>query len=380
MDSPKKKILYVITKSNFGGAQRYVFDLATGISPQDYEVVVAFGGAGVLKQKLETAGISTRTIQNFTRDINLRKEFRAMGELAQIIREEKPDIVHLNSSKAGGTGAFIARILGVPKIVFTAHGWAFLEKRGIIWKSAIWFLSWITTILVHKLIVVSHNDYLHMHIPCASKKTSVIHTGVSSIHFLSQRKARASLCTPEIIDQHKDDFWLVSTSELTPNKNLHTALKAVEQFNATHMYKIFFILMGTGELAESLAHYVQIHNLETTVMFTGYVENAPNYLKAFDAFIMPSLKEGLPYGLLEAGLAGVPCIASRIGGIPEVITDKTSGILITPHTTVEIVSALSELVEHPEHAQQYTQKLKEKITTEFSLAEMLHKTEKIYRL
>lgn len=380
MTTTRKKILYVITKSNFGGAQRYVFNIVTNLSPQNYEVVVAFGGNGVLKQKLETAGVRTRTIQNFARDINLRKEFRAMGELAQIIREEKPDIVHLNSSKAGGTGALIARILGVPKIVFTAHGWAFLENRGIIWRSAVWLLSWITTILVHKLIVVSHNDYLHMHIPGASKKTSVIHTGVSSINFLTQREARASLYTPEIIDQHKDDFWLVSTSELTPNKNLHMALKAVEQFNATHTRKVFFTLMGTGELAESLAQYVQTHHLETTVMFTGYIENAPNYLKAFNAFIIPSLKEGLPYGLLEAGLAGIPCIASRIGGIPEVITNKITGILITPYTIVEIVSAFSELVEHPEHVQQYTQKLQEKITTEFSLAEMLHKTENVYRL
>ena len=378
MDNPKKKILYVITKSNFGGAQRYVFDLATGISPQDYEVVVAFGGAGVLKQKLETAGIRTRTIQHFARDINLRKEFRAMGELAQIIREEKPDIVHLNSSKAGGTGAFIARILGVPKIVFTAHGWAFLEKRGIIWKSTVWFLSWITTILVHRVIVVSHNDYLHMHIPCASKKTSVIHTGVSSIHFLTQREARASLCTPEIIDHHKDDFWLVSTSELTPNKNLHTALKAVEQFNATHTRKIFFTLMGIGELAKSLAHYVQTHHLETTVMFTGYVENAPHYLKAFDAFILPSLKEGLPYGLLEAGLAGVPCVASCVGGIPEVIDDEESGLLINPKDATSVVHALSKIITSPKHAQKYAESLQKKVAHDFALSAMLTKTENIY--
>ena len=375
----KIKILFVITKSNFGGAQRYVFDVATSLPFQNYEVVVAFGGAGVLKEKLKTAGIKTRTIKNFERTVNLRKEWGAMFELATIIREEKPDIVHLNSSKAGGTGAFVARLLRVPHIVFTAHGWAFLENRGIISKSAIWFFSWMTALLAHKVIVVSRNDEIHMHMPCVSKKTSVIHTGISPIPFLTKTEARISLFSREIIEQHKDDFWLVSTSELTPNKNLHTALTGVSEYNATRTRKIFFTLIGTGELVESLMQYVKEHQLENAIMFAGYVEDAPLYLKAFDAFILPSVKEGLPYGLLEAGLAGIPCIASHRGGIPEVIEQRTSGILVDPHTPTEIVHALSELIEQEEPIQQYTQKLQKKIATEFSLAEMLRKTERVYR-
>lgn len=374
----QQRILYVITKSNFGGAQRYVFDLATGISSQDYEVVVAFGGNGILKEKLQSAGIKTRTIQNFERDIGFVKEIRALFELAQIIREERPDIIHLNSSKAGGSGALVARILSVPHIIFTAHGWAFLEKRGIVWRSVIWFFSWFTALLAHSIIVVSQTDYTCMHMPWVSKKTTRVHTAVPPIHFLPQTEARTSLFTPLVIAQHKNDFWLASTSELTPNKNLLTALQAVKVFNATSARKIFFVLMGTGELRDTLEKYVREQTLENAIAFLGYVENAPYYLKAFDAFILPSLKEGLPYGLLEAGSACLPCIASRVGGIPEIIDHEKSGLLVDPTNLTEIVSALEKCVTHPEHTETYGRALQKKVLLDFSLTDMIIKTEKIY--
>jgi uroporphyrinogen-III synthase len=115
MNETKKKILYVITKSNYGGAQRYVYELATGLPKDTFDVVVAFGGNGLLKEKLESAGMRTRTIENFERDIHFFKEFKAYKELKKIIQEEAPDIVHLNSSKAAALGAYAARACGIKK-------------------------------------------------------------------------------------------------------------------------------------------------------------------------------------------------------------------------------------------------------------------------
>ena len=109
MQSNKKRILYIITKSNFGGAQRNVFELATGRSRDKYDILVAFGGHGLLSEKLEKAGIKTRTIKNFERDIHFIKEIRAGIELFYIMREFNPDVVHLHSSKAGGLQHFQSR-------------------------------------------------------------------------------------------------------------------------------------------------------------------------------------------------------------------------------------------------------------------------------
>lgn len=114
----KKRILYVITKSNWGGAQRYVYDLATGLPKDHFAISVACGGQGLLKDKLEIAGIKIIPIPYFQRDINITKEFYSFVELIKIFRTEKPDIIHLNSSKAGVIGALAAFVY---KLITNTH-------------------------------------------------------------------------------------------------------------------------------------------------------------------------------------------------------------------------------------------------------------------
>jgi len=153
----KQKILYVITKSNWGGAQRYVFDLATSLDKNLFDVVVVCGGNGLLKEKLQSENIKVVSLKTLERDINIKKELLSAKELYKIFKTEKPDIVHLNSSKAGAIGAFVARIVGIKKIIFTAHSWAFNENRSFYSKIIIEFIHWLTVFLSHKTIAVSES-------------------------------------------------------------------------------------------------------------------------------------------------------------------------------------------------------------------------------
>lgn len=374
----KKKILFVITKSNFGGAQRYVFDLATNLPKESYDVVVAFGGDGLLKTKLENADVRTRHIASFDRDINLNKEVRAFRELSQIIREEKPDIMHLNSSKAGGTGALAARLAGVPRIIFTAHGWPFFENRNIIWRAAIWFLSWITTLLSHAVIVVSEHDMKRARMFGLSHKLHHIYTALPPIAFLSRNDARAQLYPSDIITAHQNETWLVTIAEHTANKNLLMGIRAVEEHNATHASKIFYTLIGDGELRKEIQTYIDVYNLSKYIQCVGYKENASVLLPAFDLFLLPSTKEGFPYTLLEAGLAGVPCIASNVGGIPELIKDCETGLLIDPYDVQSITNVLGHAIKNSETTTQYATRLQETIRTNFDIKKMLKQTTKLY--
>ena len=375
----KIKILYVITKSNFGGAQRYVYELATGLPKDAYNVVVASGGNGLLKEKLESAGIRTRTIENFERDIHFFKEFRAYKELKKILQGETPDIVHLNSSKAAALGAYAARVCGIKKIVFTVHGWPFFEDRSFLWRGIIWFISWLTVRKSDDVILVSQFDHIHSHMENMRKKFSVIRTAVPSIPFLSRDAARAKLFPESVRTQHEYDTWVISTGEHTRNKNLFYALKAVAQYNSSHEAKIFLTLMSEGEERSALEKFVAKHNLQDSVFFTGYIDGAREYLKAFDIFVLPSLKEGMPYGLLEAGSAGLACIASNVGGIPEIIEDQKNGLLINPKDEDSLVNALHTLTTSPEKTEQYARSLQDKIATQFSLLRMLEKTVELYR-
>ncbi len=378
MGISKRKILYVITKSNFGGAQRYVYELATSLPKVEYDVRVACGGTGVLTEKLRAANIPVFTIESFQRDINIKKEFQSIFELAQIIKSFQPDIIHLNSSKAGGTGALVSRILGVKKIIFTAHGWAFWEDRPLWWKSIVWSLSWITALLVNTIIVVSEYEHRRTFLPFTKHKFAVIKTAVPNIDFKVRDEARIAIFGDKLSTLHAQDMWAVSTSEHNQNKNLIFLLGALRAHNQTELPKIFLTLMGDGEDRELLEKVVEKTGIKTYVHFTGYVDNARSYLKAFDVFVIPSLKEGMPYGLIEAGAAGLAAIGSRVGGIPEIVEDHHSGILIDPKESETLEAGLLEMA-NLESRERFAQNLTEKVVKEFDLETMLQKTLLLYK-
>ena len=373
-----KKILYIITKSNFGGAQKYVHELAIEMKKNGHEVAVACGGNGELVEKLHQANIATFEVDGFQRDVSIFKEIKAFFSLIKIIRTFKPDIVHLNSAKAGGLGAFTARLFRVPKIIFTAHGWSFLENRSRSWRILTWLGSYLTALLSHKIITVSQYDFDHMKMLGVKNKTKVIHTAISQYNLLPREIARENLFKPDLIKHHQSNIWLVTIAELNQNKNHSTAIDAIAEYNSTHTNKIFYTIIGNGELQTSLKEQVNLRGMNDHILFLDYVENAKQYLLAFDIFLLPSKKEGLPYALLEAGLAGLPCIASRVGGIPEVISNQESGILIDFNNHMTIVEALIYLINNPDKRFEFSDNLTNLIENKFNLTDMVTKTNNEY--
>ena len=174
----KKKVLLVITKSNWGGAQRYVYDLAVNLRDK-FEMGVAFGQEGLLAQKLRETHIAIFPIKAMQRNISITNDARSFFELLRLFKRERPDVVHLNSSKAGGVGALAARLAGVPKIIFTAHGWPFWEQRNPLSRGLIYLFSWLTALLAHHIIVVSDYDLkVAQKMPFIGGKTIRIYNGI----------------------------------------------------------------------------------------------------------------------------------------------------------------------------------------------------------
>lgn len=375
----RKKILFIITKSNFGGAQRYVYELATGLPTEQYEVVVAFGGNGLLKERLETVGIRTISLNSLERDVHITQEVRVFRELYRLMRSELPDVVHLNSSKVGGSGAFIARLCGVKNIIFTAHGWPFYEDRGFLWRTLVWFFSYLTTLFSHRVIVVSQHDYRGARMPGLTKRISLIHTALPNFIFEERVDARTTLFPPEVINAHQNDIWLVSTGEHTHNKNLTAMVNALQQMKQLGHTNLFLTLMSDGEERAHLEYLMRIYGLHEQIFFTGFVPEARTFLKAFDAFLLPSWKEGFPYGLLEAGAAGLPVIASNVGGIPEVIEHKVTGYLIDPRKPDTLTDGLKMLIENPTEARSWANTLHTRVVTTFRIETMRAHTYNLYQ-
>lgn len=344
MTSPiQKKILYLITKSNWGGAQRYVFDLATHLDAKDFDVVVALGGTGKLYDELKAQNIRTISLESLQRNISIIEEFRALKELWHHIRNEKPDILHINSSKAGGLGACIGRLAGVPKIIFTAHGWAFNEERPVWQRAFIKVLHWITVLLAHTTITVSDTARMQMNLPFTKARMVTIHNGRAPSHLFAREVAREFFMhTLPALIPYMHDFWSVTIAELHPIKQHKVIIHALHEVVKTSP-NVRHIIIGAGELRGELQALVHSLHLDEHVFFAGHIHEASQYLSAFDAFVLASKSEGLAYVVIEACVAGLPIIASDVGGIPEIITHEVSGLLVPSGDVATLSTAMHQV-------------------------------------
>jgi len=389
-DQTKKlRALYVITKSNWGGAQRYVFDLATRLPKDRYEVEVALGGTGILAERLRSEGIPTTTISRLSRDINIFQDIAVFFSLIRLFWNRRPHIVHLNSSKIGALGALAARLTSVPHIIFTAHGWAFNENRGIWSRGIIKLAYWATITLSHETIAVS--EFMRQQVepwPNIRHKITVIRNGIDSVQRMSKRDAREKLTIynaqlKEAYAKNPNALWIGTVAELHPIKGYEYAILALKEIVQDMEVragagKIMYVIIGDGEIRDELNRLINELGLAETVFMLGHVDHAAECMTAFDIFMLASLSEGLGYVLLEAGTSSLPVVATAVGGIPEIIEDMESGILVQPKNPHELAHAIRFFIQHPEETSVYGTALHDHVKKEFSIDGMVESTVKEY--
>ena len=320
---------------------------------------------------LSEKSIRTISIPFLERDISLLKEFSVLKSLIAIFKAEKPDVIHLNSSKIGGLGALSGRIAGVPRIVFTAHGWPYEEERPSYQRFLIYVASWFTVFLSHKTIVVSQADFARA--PALLKRKIVyIPNGISAFAMLPRAQARGELMKTWSKDV-SENIWIGAIAELTKNKGIDVALKAI-----ANIKNVFFYIIGEGEENNALMKKARELGMSNRVAFTGFIPDARRLLPAFDIYVMPSRKEGLPYVLLEAGTAGLAVVASNVGGIPDIIDNGTSGVLVKKNNPKELEDALQSLVNNKETREKIGAELKSTVERQFSFSDTLSKTLNLY--
>lgn len=391
------KILYLITKSNFGGAQRYVFDLATEMQKRGEDVIVAFGGEGALATKLGEAGVQALQIPRLERDVNLLADVKTFFFLLDLYAREQPDIIHLNSSKIAALGALTGRLYnswahilrflgkgGHPaRIIFTGHGWAFNEERSDFQRFIIGIIHWLTIRLVHQTIAVSNKTREQVGVlPFSWHKLVVIHNGVGKLTFLPRERAQQTILaqTPWETKTFTQRSVVIGTlAELHKNKGLNFAIEGLAQLKKQTSIPFVFIVLGEGEEREVLQKQITEAGLDEQVLLAGYKERGSELLLAFDIFLLPSITEAFPYAILEAGKAGIPTIASNVGGIPEIIDDMNSGILIHSRNGGEVARALKFLIENPDRRIQFGEAIATRIANRFNLETMTEETLALYQ-
>ena len=380
MTPAKPTILYVITKSNFGGAQKYVYDLACEAHSRGYAVHVACGntgeagsGPGLLVEKLQQKNITTHIIKNFQRDMSPLQDVKAFWEVVSCIWRLRPSTLHLTSSKAGGIGTLAGRLLRVPNIIFTSHGLTMDESWRPWWQQKlITGATWTTLILAHHSIMINTQTADRARQMKGLKdKIHLIFNGISKFavkqKLVSQQELRLSI--PE------SNRIIGGIGELHRNKQWSSVIKIMPSLPpAVHLV----IIGPDGGAQASLERLISQLGLHDRVHLTGYTKDAQEHLGIFDIFILPSAKEGLPFVLLEAGLAEVPVVASDLPGNRDIITSGQEGILVDPNST-SFAMAITMVLRDPSIQKQFTSQLRQKILTTFSPQKMFRETFALYR-
>jgi len=360
------RILYIITQADGGGAQKYTLALAKHFNGE----IAAGNEAEKLFDDALKSGLMVHRLKYLKRSIHPFYDLLALFELVALIRKTKPGIVHLNSSKAGFLGSLAGAFTNA-KIVFTAHGFIFNEPFSPFIKWCYLMLEKFASLFRDYIITVSDADKksaLDNHL-ISPNKISTIHNGSPSINFLSREEACGKLRLPP------DKIILGSVANFYKTKGLDVLIDAISQLNTDLLTKIHLAIIGEGKERILLEKKILEYELGPKVTLIGNLPDAAAYLKAFDVFILPSRKEGFPFVLLEAMQAGLPIIASKVGGIPEGLED--GGLQVPPEDAKALADGITALFSDANLKQQFALRAKQRSQL-FSQEKMLEETKKVY--
>ena len=309
----RPRLLIVITLAEIGGAQTYVAGLLPALS-NSFEVTVAAWGPGPLIDACRANGVSFVPLRFVRRPLNPVYDLLGLFELIRLMRRLRPEIVHANSSKAGVLARLAATARRVPIRVFTVHGWAFKAHRGFaarLYLAADRLMRPLTTMT----ICVSETERsagLAMR-TCRPDRTTVIKNAVELRPARPEPTAKPPL--------------VLSVGRLQAPKDFQTLVRAMALLPGGLCR---LRVAGDGRERAALNEEIRRLGLAEVVELLGDRNDVSELLRESQLFVLSSRSEGMPMSVLEAMASGVPVVASAVGGIPELVVDKETGILVEP--------------------------------------------------
>ncbi len=325
------KIAYLVTRSdNIGGAQVHVRVLAAAMRRAGHDAWVVVGGTGPFTETLKADGIPCLSLRHLTAPISPWHDLHAVGELRRAFRELGSDIVSTHSSKAGVLGRFAARSVGIP-VVFTAHGWSFTPGVPRASAAVYRLMERLAAPLAARIITVSEFDRqlaIRRRVSSAARLVTV-HNGMPDV----PAELRADPATTPV--------RLAMVARFEPQKDHETlfrALAGVKDLAWT------IDLIGDGPLMPGAQARCRELGLGERVRFLGAVPDVTPLLAAVQVFLLISNWEGFPRSILEAMRAGLPVVASRVGGVAEAVQHGGSGFLAPRQDEQAVAAALRALL------------------------------------
>lgn len=361
--SGKISVAYFSDSPYTGGAEKYIYHLASNIDRDRFERYVIINnraGLGRLESWLAGSGVKVYSL-GYKPPFSIGNS----GLLFRLLRREPVDIFHLNlpgSYDAGfGLAAFVARIAGIKRAVSTEH----LPMYPSFPKGRL--LKGITTRFIERVIAVSEDNQRHLienhHIP--PEKIEVIYNGIPRVETGSdsgERKGRGRFVVAVIgaLHRRKGHFTVFDAMKSLPEK-------------------ISLVVAGEGEMEEEYRTYVKENGLDDRIAFLGHRDDIGELLSEVDLLALPSTLEATPYVILEAMSAGIPVVASRVFGIPELVTDGKTGFLVEAGDSGGFAKYISLLYSDRELFERISGEASRDFEERFTLERSVRQTERLYR-
>ena len=325
------RVAYVITRADaVGGASIHVRDMACAVLAAGHQAVVFLGGEGQVTGQLTSAGVPWRSLRFLRRAVHLGRDLKAVAELAKAVAEFKPDLLSLHTAKAGWIGRVVASRLGIPAL-YTPHGWPFGERFSPAVRLAFRVLEKAAPRgAADVLCVCQYEKELAVRLRvCEANRLRMIYNGVHDVACEMRANPAAS------------PIRIVSVARFEAPKDHETLLRAMTYLQRDP-WQMDLVGDGPGEARARLM--ARTLGLDLKVRFLGYLPDPAAVLGRAQIFVLSTRSESFPRSVLEAMRAGLPVVASHVGGVPEAITDGTHGLLVAPGDPLLLAGALSRLL------------------------------------
>ena len=336
----KLAILHIDPERSWGGGETQVLSLSRYLHQAGHRSVVAADPRGCLYQRLRQENLSCHPLRiRNDLDVLAGHTLRRLIQASLAHSANPYDVVHFHTARAHALSPWLH---GLPIKRVVTRRMDYPLKKGH-WTRFLYTHS------VDTVVAISHGvatALLAGGVPETQLRR--IPSGVETERFVSRPETRASMRT-HLLQQYGiglTDSLIISTGALVERKDYHSLLQAVHQLHHNGL-QLHALICGEGSLRARLEAEVHRHGLDSYIHFIGFCPDVPAYLTAADMFVHVPIWEGLGVAVIEALAAGLPVIASQVGGIPELIEDQSTGLLIRPRDPIALAAALGRLIGTP---------------------------------
>jgi glycosyltransferase involved in cell wall biosynthesis len=368
MRNKKIKILHTIRQGDFGGGETYLYNLVSRLNKTVFEPLVLSFTEGPMVDKLRQDGIKTYVVPTL-RPFNILKYL----EISRILKEEQIDLLHIHGTRAG-TNTLIPALAGKIKILYTVHGWSFHTGNSSIATQLRKLSERFLTRYAHFTICGSEADLQQGKKYCPEGKYQLIRNSIDARYFSPQIPDK-NIC--QELGFTNQDLVISFIARLTYQKDPLSFIKSIP-FVCKEVPAAKFLMVGDGELKEACIQLASQLSITDKITFLPFQKDVRALLQLTDIFILPSLWEVIPLGLLEAMAMEKSCIASNIPGTTEALIDHHNGLLVDLHAPEQIAKKVITLANAPALRKKLGKIARYTTLTHFDIQSLVNENEKIY--